>query len=85
MASAAAVSVTGTTITLLLTGSQSASFELYNSGPQTVYIGGVAVTTATGGPLTSGSTKSVTPAPGESVYAVADSAGTAIVRVLGVG
>jgi len=85
MTSTSAVSVAGTAITLLLTGTQSAGFELYNAGPQTVYVGGASVTTANGAPLTALAVKSLSPAPGEAVYAVADSAGTGIVRILGVG
>lgn len=63
-------------------GDQSgASFTIYNNGPNTVYVGGSDVTSATGIPVPSTGRLNWALEAGETLYGVCASAETAVVRI----
>jgi hypothetical protein len=58
------------------------TYEVYNSGPNTCYLGGSGVTTSSGVPLPSGSSRSLSVRHFAKLYAICAANNTADVRVL---
>jgi hypothetical protein len=58
------------------------SYEIYNNGPNTCYLGASDVTTSTGIPLPAGSSRSISIRHYGKVYAICATSNTADVRVL---
>jgi hypothetical protein len=58
------------------------TYELFNTGPNTCYLGASGVTTSTGIPLPLNSSRSISVRHGAELYAICASAESASVRVL---
>jgi hypothetical protein len=82
MAVATAVAVSTTAVALVAGNGVARDVAVFNAGPNTVYIGGSAVTSTTGYPLTSGSDLVYPLGHSEILYGICASAESATARVL---